>query len=44
MWEDNKFFSSKKKEADQEKIAAELLDKGWCRSDRALYAKAPAAL
>jgi DNA topoisomerase-3 len=31
MWEDNKFFSSKKKKLTK-KIAAELLDKGWCRS------------
>ena len=30
MWEDNKFFSSKKKKLTK-KIAAELLDKGWCR-------------
>ena len=30
MWEDNKFFSSKKKKLSK-KIAAELLDKGWCR-------------
>ena len=29
MWEDNKFFTSKKKLT--KKIAAELLDKGWCR-------------
>ena len=29
MWEDNKFFSSKKKKLTK-KIAAELLDKGWC--------------
>ena len=28
--EDNKFFSSKKKKLTK-KIAAELLDKGWCR-------------
>lgn len=30
MWEDNKFFSSKKKKLTK-KIAVELLDKGWCR-------------
>ena len=30
MWEDNKFFSSKKKKLTK-KIAAELLDKGWLR-------------
>ena len=30
MWEDNKFFTSKKKKLTK-KIAAELLDKGWCR-------------
>ena len=30
MWEDNKFFRSKKKKLTK-KIAAELLDKGWCR-------------
>ena len=30
MWEDNKFFSSKKKKLTK-KIASELLDKGWCR-------------
>ena len=30
MWEDNKFFASKKKKLTK-KIAAELLDKGWCR-------------
>ena len=30
MWEDNKFFSSKKKKLTK-KIAAELLDKGWCK-------------
>ncbi len=30
LWEDNKFFSSKKKKLTK-KIAAELLDKGWCR-------------
>ena len=30
MWEDNKFSSSKKKKLTK-KIAAELLDKGWCR-------------
>ena len=30
MWEDNKFFSSKKKKLTK-KIATELLDKGWCR-------------
>ena len=30
LWEDNKFFSSKKKTLTQ-KIAKELLDKGWCR-------------
>lgn len=30
MWEDNKFFSSKKKKLTKI-IAAELLDKGWCR-------------
>ena len=30
MWEDNKFFSSKKKKLTK-KIAAELLDKRWCR-------------
>ena len=31
LWEDNKFFSSKKKKLTK-KIAAELLDKGWCRA------------
>lgn len=30
MWEDNKFFTSKKKKLTK-KIAAELLDKGWCK-------------
>lgn len=30
IWEDNKFFTSKKKKLTK-KIAAELLDKGWCR-------------
>lgn len=30
MWEDNKFFTSKKKKLTK-KIATELLDKGWCR-------------
>ena len=30
MWEDNKFFTSKKKKLTK-KIAAELLNKGWCR-------------
>ena len=30
LWEDNKFFSSKKKKLTR-KIAKELLDKGWCR-------------
>ena len=30
MWEDNKFFMSKKKKLTK-KIATELLDKGWCR-------------
>ena len=30
MWEDNKFFMSKKKKLTK-KIAAELLDKGWCK-------------
>jgi DNA topoisomerase-3 len=30
LWEDNKFFASKKKKLTK-KIAAELLDKGWCR-------------
>ena len=30
MWEDNKFFASKKKKLTK-KIASELLDKGWCR-------------
>ena len=30
MWEDNKFFTSKKKKLTK-KNAAELLDKGWCR-------------
>lgn len=30
MWEDNKFFTSKKKKLTK-KIAADLLDKGWCR-------------
>ena len=30
MWEDNKFFASKKKKLTK-KIAKELLDKGWCR-------------
>lgn len=30
MWEDNKFFTSKKKKLTK-KFAAELLDKGWCR-------------
>ena len=30
MWEDNKFFTSKKKKLTK-KIAAEMLDKGWCR-------------
>ena len=30
LWEDNKFFSSKKKKLTK-KITKELLDKGWCR-------------
>ena len=30
LWEDNKFFSSKKKKLTK-KIVKELLDKGWCR-------------
>ena len=30
MWEDNKFFASKKKKLTK-RIATELLDKGWCR-------------
>ena len=30
LWEDNKFFSGKKKKLTK-KIAKELLDKGWCR-------------
>lgn len=30
LWEDNKFFASKKKKLTK-KNAAELLDKGWCR-------------
>lgn len=30
LWEDNKFFFSKKKKLTK-KIAKELLDKGWCR-------------
>ena len=30
MWEDNKFFASKKKKLTK-KIASELLEKGWCR-------------
>ena len=30
MWEDNKFFTSKKKKLTK-KIAFELLDKGWCK-------------
>lgn len=30
LWEDNKFFASKKKKLTK-KIAKELLDKGWCR-------------
>ena len=30
LWEDNKFFSSKKKKLTK-KIAKELLNKGWCR-------------
>ena len=30
LWEDSKFFSSKKKKLTK-KIAKELLDKGWCR-------------
>ena len=30
LWEDNKFFSTKKKKLTK-KIAKELLDKGWCR-------------
>lgn len=30
LWEDNKYFSSKKKKLTK-KIAKELLDKGWCR-------------
>ena len=30
MWEDNKFFTSKKKKLTK-KIATELLDKGWCQ-------------
>lgn len=30
LWEDNKFFSSKKKKLTK-KIAKELLEKGWCR-------------
>ena len=30
LWEDNKFFSNKKKKLTK-KIASELLEKGWCR-------------
>ena len=30
LWEDNKFFSTKKKKLTK-KMAKELLDKGWCR-------------
>lgn len=30
LWEDNKFFSGKKKKLTK-RIAKELLDKGWCR-------------
>ena len=43
MWEDNKFFSSKKKEADQEN-RRRTAGQGLVQSERALYAKAPAAL
>ena len=35
LWEDNKFFASKKKKLTK-KIATELLDKGWCRA-KGLY-------
>ena len=40
MWEDNKFFSSKKKKLTK-KIAAELLDKGWCRETGLYTPKRP---
>lgn len=40
MWEDNKFFSSKKKKLTK-KIAAELLDKGWCRVNGLYTPKRP---
>ena len=40
LWEDNKFFSSKKKKLTK-KIAKELLDKGWCRVTGLYTAKKP---
>ena len=40
MWEDNKFFTSKKKKLTK-KIAAELLDKGWCRVTGLYTSKRP---
>ena len=40
MWEDNKFFTSKKKKLTK-KIAAELLDKGWCRVNGLYTPKRP---
>lgn len=40
MWEDNKFFSSKKKKLTK-KIAAGLLDKGWCRVNGLYTPKRP---
>ena len=40
MWEDNKFFASKKKKLTK-KIATELLDKGWCRVNGLYTPKKP---
>ena len=40
MWEDNKFFASKKKKLTK-KIASELLDKGWCRVKGLYTSKKP---
>ena len=40
LWEDNKFFSSKKKKLTK-KIAKELLDKGWCRATGLYTPKKP---
>ena len=40
LWEDNKFFSNKKKKLTK-KIAKELLNKGWCRATGLYTPKKP---